>query len=176
MTANVALAPGRGGYTNDRNGSGTQTITTAAVSTPYCLGSPWRFRRVPPKRAHQPADHVGGRENDDGAKRDGYRRDEPRLRGLSGNTVHCRVLYLFTVGRIEGHRQQPVLCFDLGGPGSNGVEDEPASPLRQRYHSDRAAMRIGPLCAGLRSGFGQHLRASPQQAVQPGDRGRQEDR
>src|SRR6516164_7003384 len=78
-----------------------------------------RFRRVPPKRAHQPADHVGGRENDDGAERDGCLRDEPRLRCLGGNVVHCCVLYLFTGGRIEGHRQEPVLSPPRRFPASN---------------------------------------------------------
>src|SRR5262249_37718189 len=56
---------------------------------------------------------------DNGAKRDGYLRDEPRLRCLGGKTVHWCVLYLFTGGRIEGHRQEPVPSPPRRSPASN---------------------------------------------------------
>ena len=73
----------------------------------------------------------------------------------SAEILSTAVLYLFARGRIEGHRQEPVLCFDLGGSSDQtALRMSAASPLRQRYHPDRAAMRIGPVCAGLRSALG----------------------
>src|SRR5215469_6678344 len=105
------------------------TITTAAVSTPsrppggaatprrfVTCRSRFRLRRfcrVPPKRAHQPADHVGGRENDDGAKRDGYLRDEHDC------VASAETLFIgtFSICSVEdGSAPSGALPIALGGP------------------------------------------------------------